>query len=131
MRIPPSVIADIVAANPGLAANPRVPDALTAAELGFMANDGLAFMSGYATRAGASRDIGPITLEYNPATLCSLDKGVSRIFDTNRTDLDAAMAWAAGYMQREVDEMPNLVKDCPKAIAPITTTRTQREKRVD
>ncbi|MFN7611779.1 MAG: hypothetical protein ACK5VT_08050 [Alphaproteobacteria bacterium] len=97
--VPQSAIAAVVAAN-------NLPQQLAAQGFDFVAHDEIAFMSGYATRAGASREIGHIHLDYPSTMLCNLDKGVSRIANSERPDIDAGLAWSLGYAQRDLDEMP-------------------------
>jgi hypothetical protein len=99
VTIPQSVIAAVVDANK------QIPSTLRSQGFSFTAADELAFMSGYATRAGASRDIGPVSMQYPPSAVCPAKKITNQIFDPNKPDVDAALAWAAGYIQSDVDQM--------------------------
>lgn len=100
VTVPQSAVAAVVSANKNL------PPSFANLGFSFTARDELAFLSGYATRAGASRDIGPITMEYPPSAVCPAHEKASEILNPSKPDIDAALAWAAGYIVRDVKEMP-------------------------
>jgi hypothetical protein len=104
--------------NAIVAANKQLPKQLADKTFGFGAGDELAYMSGYATRAGASREVGPVTMEYPPSAVCALPKITSQLFNPNKPDIDAALAWAAGYIQRDVDQMPETQRNTVLAACP-------------
>lgn len=112
--IPQSAIAAVVAAN----INNGVPARLSTQGFEFTAGDELAFMAGYATRAGASRDIGPVNMQYPSSAVCPSQKITSQIFNPNKPDVDAALAWAAGYIQSDVDQMPAAQRNAALSACP-------------
>ncbi len=122
VTIPPSITAPIVKANP------RLPQSMVNTVYAVSVGDETAFMSGYATRAGASNDIGPVTIQYPEGAVCSLPKIVGQIFDPKKPDLDVGLAWVAGYIQRGFDQMSpadqnQLMAQCPKPAKVNVNTR--------
>ncbi|MFN9002067.1 MAG: hypothetical protein ACK5VT_00405 [Alphaproteobacteria bacterium] len=112
VTIPQSISAAVADANKGLPASIRTTG------FSFLVEDEAAFMSGYATRAGASRDIGPVTMQYPASAVCPAQKITSRIFNPSASDEDAALAWAAGYIQSDVDQMPAPQRNAAVAACP-------------
>ena len=100
--VPQEVVAAVVNAN----SDKGVPVSLAKQGFSSTIGDEAAFFAGYAAKAVSPSEIGKVELNHPTSSFCNLDRGVSRIFNTNRPDLDAALAWSVGYMQREMDEMP-------------------------
>lgn len=112
VSIPQSAIAAVVAAHP------QAPQSLATQGFSFAAGDELAYLSGYATRAGAARDIWPITLNYPPNAVCAMPAMRARIFDPRRSNEDAGAAWAAGYIQSDLDQMQAQQRQAVLAVCP-------------
>ena len=86
-----------------VAANKNLPASLGEKRFAFAAEDELACISGLATRAGASQNIKPITLQYEDATACVVPAVISQIFNPNKPDIDAGLAWAVCYIQGDLE----------------------------
>lgn len=100
VSIPQSAIAAVVAAYP------QLPQTLARQGFKLTAGDELAYMSGYATRAGATRDIAAVTMDYPQSAICAIPTVTAQVANPNKPDVDAGLAWAAGYIQSDVDQMP-------------------------
>lgn len=120
----PQTSFDVVVPQPAIkaavAANKNLPASLAEKRFAFAAEDELACISALATRAGASQKIQPITLEYENSTACAVPGVISQIFNPNKPDIDAGLAWAACYIQGDLDLMTpvarnNVLSSCAKS----------------
>ncbi len=116
VTIPQSIVAAVAGANKGL------PAKISTTGFSFSVTDEAAFMSGYATRAGASREIGPVTMQYPENAVCGAQTITSQIFNPNKPDVDAALAWAAGYIQSDVDQMRPAQRNAALSVCPSKQT---------
>ena len=119
VTVPQAAVAAVVAANKD------IPQQLATRDFNFLVGDEFAFMSGYATRAGASREVGPINMQYPPSAICPAQKITNQIFNAHKPDIDAALAWAAGYIQSDVDQMPAPQRSAALAPCPAKTSASR------
>jgi hypothetical protein len=65
----------------------------------------VAFLAGYATEAGASRNISTIELPIAPKDLCEAHIVRNDVYRANSSDLDIGRAFIAGVAIRRLDVM--------------------------
>ncbi len=76
----------------------NLPADLKKYEFPFDIADEAAFMAGYAARAGASREIGPLSMTYQDGAVCALSGTIARLANSNQPNIPAIHGWAAGYI---------------------------------
>lgn len=78
-------------------------------------SDNSIFAAGYATSGGASDAVAPFTMNYDSAYLCRVNEVVKQIFSVDGTPVPSNVAFAAGYMRQDMDEMDydSLLAQCP------------------
>ncbi len=99
VRVPPAALAAIVAANPGL------PPSVATENYSLRVRDEVAFLAGYATQAGASREIGVIQIPLTQQHYCSAPKVRNNAFRANAPSVDIGEAFLAGAAMRRYDTM--------------------------
>jgi hypothetical protein len=114
--VPQSATAAVARSN-GLPT--AVADNIASSTFSFPVADELAYLSGYASRAGASRNAGQLSLQYPTSAVCPAQRAGERIFDKNKPDIDVGLAWTAGYIQSDVDQMSAAQRTTALAACPI------------
>jgi hypothetical protein len=99
VRVPPEAFSAIVAANPGLPRN------IASENYSIPVRDGIAFLAGYASQAGASRNIAPISIPLTDEDFCEAPGIRNDVFRTNAPDVDIGTAFHAGAAMRRYDTM--------------------------
>lgn len=99
VRVPPEAVRAIVAANPGL------PRSVANENYSLRVRDEIAFLAGYASQAGASRNIAPINVPLAQEDFCSAPGIRNDIFRASAPDVDIGTAFHAGAAMRRYDTM--------------------------
>jgi hypothetical protein len=99
VRVPPAAVTAIVAANPGL------PRSVANENYSLRVRDEVAFQAGYASQAGASRNIGVIEIPISQQDYCSAPTLRNAIYRANGPDIDIGQAFIAGAAMRRFDTM--------------------------
>ena len=97
--VPQEAVRAIVAANPGL------PRSIANQPYDLIVRDEIAFLAGYASQAGASRNIAPINVPLTQQDFCSAPIIRNDVFRPNAPDVDIGEAFHAGAAMRRYDAM--------------------------
>lgn len=97
--VPQEAVRAIVAANPGL------PRSIANQPYDLIVRDEIAFLAGYASQAGASRNIAPISVEITPEDFCEAPIIRNNVYRAGTRDVDIGDAFAAGAAMRRLDTM--------------------------
>lgn len=97
--VPQEAVRAIVAANPGL------PRSVANENYSLRVRDEVAFLAGYASQAGASRNISPISIEITPEDFCEAPIIRNNVYRAGTRDVDIGDAFAAGAAMRRLDTM--------------------------
>jgi hypothetical protein len=99
VRVPTEAVSAIVAANPVLSRN------IANENYSIPVRDEIAFLAGYASQAGASRNIAPISIRLTQQDFCSAPTIRNDVFRANALDVDIGTAFHAGAAMRRYDAM--------------------------
>lgn len=99
VRVPPAAVTAIVAANSGLPRN------IANENFSVRVRDEVAFQAGYATEAGASRNISPISVDISTEDLCEAPIIRNNVYRAGNRDVDLGEAFHAGAAMRRYDAM--------------------------
>lgn len=99
VRVPPEVISAIVSANSGLPRN------VANQNFDLPVSDEIAFLAGYASQAGASRNIAPISVPLTQQDFCSAPIIRNNVYRAGERDVDIGEAFHAGAAMRRYDTM--------------------------
>lgn len=113
VRVPPAAVTAIVAANPGLRRS------LANENYSVRVRDEVAFQAGYATEAGASRNISPIRVDITPEDYCEAPIIRNNVYRAGNRDVDIGDAFAAGIAMRRLDTMTDAQYEATIAACPV------------
>lgn len=115
VRVPQEAVRAIVAANPGLPRN------IANENYSIPVRDEVAFLAGYASQAGASRNIAPINVPLTQQDFCSAPIIRNNVYRAGERDVDIGDAFAAGAAIRRLDTMTDAQYDATIAACPVLT----------
>lgn len=113
--VPQEAVRAIVAANPGL------PRSVANQPYDLIVRDEIAFLAGYATQAGASRNIDEINVPLTQQDFCSAPIIRNNVYRAGERDVDIGDAFAAGAAIRRLDTMTDAQYDATIAACPVLT----------